>query len=318
MKHYFPVTINRGHISCQYSDRSESITARNHYYVTTPTLPAGTRYTSYHISNAERVEVMADEHGNLYEKKPVHEISGQKMGPGLLRDVGLTIYQVDVWFSGFDYDEHPSHHGYEYFFHKEEAQKFIAESERKYIYGKSYQAMDFQISDQKCYVLSPVPIELSSHDRQLVMAMRSSQPIAMPAYDTHYVKGSYEADLACALEESEKESRTTQGHWSFFSPAATSKPDPAKKTSLPNRFYCPISLEIMREPVLFMVDGNTYEKANLIEWLGKKRRSPLTNLEMTADQTINNTLQINRALVEEIAECKAACPELFETSVPTL
>ena len=56
---------------------------------------------------------------------------------------------------------------------------------------------------------------------------------------------------------------------------------------------CPISHEIMREPVL-AVDGHSYERSNLEKWFATKRlhsnpiTSPVTNKEMPSDNIIPN------------------------------
>jgi len=45
---------------------------------------------------------------------------------------------------------------------------------------------------------------------------------------------------------------------------------------LENSFRCPISMEIMVDPV-FAADGHTYERAEMERWLISKSTSPLTN-----------------------------------------
>jgi len=45
---------------------------------------------------------------------------------------------------------------------------------------------------------------------------------------------------------------------------------------LENSFRCPISMEIMVDPV-FAADGHTYERAEMERWLNSKSTSPLTN-----------------------------------------
>ena len=43
----------------------------------------------------------------------------------------------------------------------------------------------------------------------------------------------------------------------------------------PPEVMCPITTEVMREPV-FTADGHTYERAAIEEWLERKSSSPLT------------------------------------------
>mmetsp|Transcript_2953 Transcript_2953/g.9956 ORF Transcript_2953/g.9956 Transcript_2953/m.9956 type:complete len:81 (-) Transcript_2953:1645-1887(-) len=45
---------------------------------------------------------------------------------------------------------------------------------------------------------------------------------------------------------------------------------------LENSFRCPISMEIMSDPV-FAADGHTYERVEIERWLQTRDTSPLTN-----------------------------------------
>ena len=53
---------------------------------------------------------------------------------------------------------------------------------------------------------------------------------------------------------------------------------------------CPITCEVMREPVIGS-DNNTYEKDAIIRWLRTNQKSPLTNETMTID-----SLRVNPAI----------------------
>merc|ERR1719415_502530 len=51
---------------------------------------------------------------------------------------------------------------------------------------------------------------------------------------------------------------------------------------IPEEFICPITQDVMKNPVLFS-DGFVYEKAAIEEWLISRRKtSPMTNLPMTS------------------------------------
>ncbi|KAH6622099.1 hypothetical protein C7974DRAFT_216154 [Boeremia exigua] len=50
---------------------------------------------------------------------------------------------------------------------------------------------------------------------------------------------------------------------------------------LPTELICPISNELMEDPVM-TVDGFTYERKNIERWLHTKRTSPLTNIELSS------------------------------------
>ena len=53
------------------------------------------------------------------------------------------------------------------------------------------------------------------------------------------------------------------------------EPDDTPPARRPKAHYCPISHEIMRDPVV-CPDGHSYEKEQLETWLRVKRTSPLT------------------------------------------
>lgn len=56
---------------------------------------------------------------------------------------------------------------------------------------------------------------------------------------------------------------------------------------LESSFRCPISMEIMTEPV-FAADGHTYEKIEMERWLQTHETSPLTNEKLPHKTLIAN------------------------------
>jgi hypothetical protein len=48
------------------------------------------------------------------------------------------------------------------------------------------------------------------------------------------------------------------------------------RTSLPDSYICPISLSLMRDPVI-LSDGHSYDRASIDRWLQSHSTSPLTN-----------------------------------------
>jgi actin-related protein len=78
------------------------------------------------------------------------------------------------------------------------------------------------------------------------------------------------------------------------------------ESSVPHSFFCPLTLEIMKDPVI-LPDGFTYERDNIEDWLSRcKNVSPMTN-EMLPASFINVTP--NHALrqtIEEWAKLKRA------------
>ena len=68
---------------------------------------------------------------------------------------------------------------------------------------------------------------------------------------------------------------------------------------IPQSFLCPLTLELMNEPVIDR-EGNTYEKAAIMDWLQKgNTTSPLTRSALKADD-----LTPNRSIKEAITEFK--------------
>ncbi|KAI6645902.1 WD repeat, SAM and U-box domain-containing protein 1 isoform X2 [Oopsacas minuta] len=68
---------------------------------------------------------------------------------------------------------------------------------------------------------------------------------------------------------------------------------------VPNDFICPISLQIMTDPVI-IADGSTYDRSSILLWLATSRRgpvSPLTNLDLP-----HTNLKPNCELREEIEQ----------------
>ncbi|CAF1126001.1 unnamed protein product [Adineta steineri] len=62
-------------------------------------------------------------------------------------------------------------------------------------------------------------------------------------------------------------------------------------TSIPDEYLCPITRELMINPVILIEDGYSYEESFIQSWLQNHNRSPMTNNELT-----NRTYVPNRAL----------------------
>lgn len=80
---------------------------------------------------------------------------------------------------------------------------------------------------------------------------------------------------------------------------------------IPKAYKCSLTQEIMKEPVIFTIDNETYEKEAITEWIKKHRTSPSTGQAMRSKQTIEQVLKSNRALAEAIEEFQAEHPEFF-------
>lgn len=51
--------------------------------------------------------------------------------------------------------------------------------------------------------------------------------------------------------------------------------------------YCPITFEVMRDPVI-AVDGHTYERAAIEQWIRQKQESPVTRQPLVSATLIPN------------------------------
>jgi hypothetical protein len=67
----------------------------------------------------------------------------------------------------------------------------------------------------------------------------------------------------------------------------------------PKSFTCPISFELMRDPVMLGTTGHTYEREVIKKCLRGRRRNPLTNEDLRRDECF---LIPNRTLKQAIAE----------------
>lgn len=65
-------------------------------------------------------------------------------------------------------------------------------------------------------------------------------------------------------------------------------------TVIPQSYYCPITQEIFKDPVIDP-DGNSYEREAIEDWLARNSTSPITRRPLTL-----NDLRPNRALKESI------------------
>jgi hypothetical protein len=72
---------------------------------------------------------------------------------------------------------------------------------------------------------------------------------------------------------------------------------------IPDHFICPISLEIMEDPVICS-DGNTYERREITRWLVSHDTSPKTNMILA-----NKNLIANYAIKSGISKFLAGKPE---------
>ena len=78
---------------------------------------------------------------------------------------------------------------------------------------------------------------------------------------------------------------------------------PAAPVKVPHAFVCPLTFEIMHDPVLLVGDGQTYERAEIERWLQTKQTSPMTNAKLTTTLIAPNVAL--RGLIIEFRESHA-------------
>jgi hypothetical protein len=62
------------------------------------------------------------------------------------------------------------------------------------------------------------------------------------------------------------------------------------QASVPDEFRCPISFDVMQDPVL-ADDGHTYERSEITRWLATSRISPMTGVMFEGRLTPNIALR---------------------------
>ena len=77
----------------------------------------------------------------------------------------------------------------------------------------------------------------------------------------------------------------------------------ARAAAVPDEYICPITAEIMTDPVS-TEDGFTYERAALTEWLRTKDTSPKTGATLESKKLIPNHLV--RGMIRAFNEAGAA------------
>lgn len=141
-----------------------------------------------------------------------------------------------------------------------------------------------------------------------------------------YVTGSYETDLLQAMQASIQQNAATQVtntnnnpvrsalvQNSLFATATTQQPE---TVTIPKSFECPLTLDVMTDPVLCILDGKTYERTAITKWLLDHRSSPMSRQPMRHEQTIEEVLIENRSLLDAIDEFKQNHPQLFIQASP--
>mmetsp|Transcript_33956 Transcript_33956/g.52922 ORF Transcript_33956/g.52922 Transcript_33956/m.52922 type:complete len:117 (-) Transcript_33956:1492-1842(-) len=90
-----------------------------------------------------------------------------------------------------------------------------------------------------------------------------------------------EAELQKKATELEEEKKKREQE------AANSRRTNSVEDTVPNEYLCPISMDFMKDPVLAM-DGHSYERASIENWLKRSQKSPKTNALLPSKMLIAN------------------------------
>uniref|UniRef100_A0A7S2NCN3 RING-type E3 ubiquitin transferase n=1 Tax=Haptolina brevifila TaxID=156173 RepID=A0A7S2NCN3_9EUKA len=83
----------------------------------------------------------------------------------------------------------------------------------------------------------------------------------------------------------------------------------ADHTSVPVDYLCPITYELMRDPVL-LTDGTTYERAAIEQWLQTHNTSPATNQPLTSLMVVPNNMA--RSIIRSFVDNHPTLPECVD------
>lgn len=90
----------------------------------------------------------------------------------------------------------------------------------------------------------------------------------------------------------------------------------AATMDLPSVSLCPISLTIMKDPVLCAGDGNTYERAWIESWIACHTTSPTTGLPL--ESTVLTPNRAAKGLIDALEEIKGSRTDVVSISADSL
>ncbi|CAB9513985.1 U-box domain-containing protein [Seminavis robusta] len=76
-------------------------------------------------------------------------------------------------------------------------------------------------------------------------------------------------------------------HVGQSSPISFSGQNPATDDKIPRAFICPLTLNVMQDPVMDAY-GSTYERSAIVEWLAVNNTSPVTRQPLAKDHLVPN------------------------------
>eukprot|EP00434_Breviolum_minutum_P032940 symbB.v1.2.029141.t1/scaffold3160.1/size62170/1 len=128
-------------------------------------------------------------------------------------------------------------------------------------------------------------------------ALRELQKACGPAACEALRKSEERQHRHHTLEYSAVEVEVASRPMSYQEASEPSASEPSASSSVPpNEYICPISQEVMKDPVT-TCDGHTYDRKSIEEWLSGNNTSPITGLPL-----LNKTLIPNHSLRKLIQE----------------
>ena len=84
-------------------------------------------------------------------------------------------------------------------------------------------------------------------------------------------------------------------------------PKVLEEVEIPSAYVCSISGELMRDPVMIVGSGNTYEREEIAKWLSTKSTDPLSNMVIPAkDQVLVPNVALRSAIDEFVQHIKGS------------
>lgn len=90
------------------------------------------------------------------------------------------------------------------------------------------------------------------------------------------------------------------------------------EVEIPAAYVCSISGELMRDPVIVVGSGNTYERCEIAKWLSTNSTDPLSNVQIPAkDQMLVPNVALRSAIDEYVQQLKRAHASKAASSAPS-
>ena len=133
------------------------------------------------------------------------------------------------------------------------------------------------------------------------------------------ITGGYEGDIFDVLEkEIHPNSLFASTSSEMPQPTAPLQPSLQSTEGIPRNYLCPITGEIMSDPVVFLRDQWTYERSAIEAILREGKVSPVSHIGMQPGDRLGDVLIPNWAFKATIETFKAENPELFNNDFKSM